>query len=282
MKKSIAFIIERANITPNIVLATSLLLSINLSLIGHIDWKAAVLSFFALLTFIVELRIMDEYKDYEKDKIANVTRPLPRGLITLPECLRLIHVFLFALWVYVFLAYIFFGPTPAICLAIVNIWLYLMYKEFFIGTNLANYALIYAITHQVIIIPVVFFIVALINPAMVFTLKSFGFSLLLFGSFFTYEVGRKLNPDADKVLKTYLGMYGPYKTTTILAVLLLIPLYGAYLLNAFYWELIPNLMVYSHLPFIILKPNYFKRIEGLIGLFLMYNMLFLAIKFLLG
>jgi uncharacterized membrane protein YiaA len=274
MKQSIAFIKERANIAPNIILAISLLLSINLTLIGHIDWKAAILSFFALLTFIIELRIMDEYKDYEKDKIANVTRPLPRGLITLPECLRLIYVFLFALWLYALLAYFFFGPTPAIWLAIVNIWLYLMYKEFFIGTNLSNYALLYAITHQIIIIPVVFFIVGLINPAFVFTEKSFGFALLLLGSFFTYEVGRKLNPAADKVLKTYLSMYGPYKTSIILAVLLAIPLYGAYLLNAFYWELIPSLMVYAHLPFIIIKPDYYKKTEGMIGLFNVQHAIF--------
>jgi hypothetical protein len=160
--------------------------------------------------------------------------------------------------------------------------LYLMYKEFFVGTNLSNYPLIYAVTHQIIIIPLVFFIVSLINPELVYSSKSIGFSLLLLGSFFTYEVGRKLNPAADKVLKTYLSMYGPYITALILAVLLIIPLYGAYLVNAFFWELYPVLIIYAHLPLIIIKPNYFKKIEGLIGLFLIYNMLFLAIKFLIG
>ena len=282
MKKSIAFIYERANIVANIILAFSMLLSINLILTGHINWKVSILSFFTLLTFIIELRIMDEYKDYEKDKIANTTRPLPRGLITLPECLKLIYYFLAALCFYALIAYLLFGHAPALWLMAVNLWLYLMYKEFFIGTNLSNYPMIYAITHQIIIIPVVFFIVALINPELVYSIKSLGLALLLLGSFFTYEVGRKLNPNADKILKTYLGMYGPNKTIFILSILLLIPLYGSYLLNAFYWELIPVLIVYAHLPFIILKPDYFKKTEGIIGLFLIYNMIFLAIKFLIG
>jgi hypothetical protein len=263
MKNSIVFIYERANIVANIIIAVFMLLSINWILTGHMDWSASFLSFFTILTFIIELRIMDEYKDYEKDKIANITRPLPRGLFAL-------------------LAFLLFGAQPALWLIVVNIWLYLMYKEFFVGTNLSNYPLIYAVTHQIIIIPLVFFIVSLINPELVYSSKSIGFSLLLLGSFFTYEVGRKLNPAADKVLKTYLSMYGPYITALILAVLLIIPLYGAYLVNAFFWELYPVLIIYAHLPLIIIKPNYFKKIEGLIGLFLIYNMLFLAIKFLIG
>ncbi|MBC7538701.1 MAG: UbiA family prenyltransferase [Bacteriovorax sp.] len=282
MKNSIVFIYERANIIANIIIAVFMLLSINWTMTGHMNWSASLLSFFTILTFIIELRIMDEYKDYEKDKIANTTRPLPRGLITLQECLKLIYLFLGALWLFALLAFLLFGTQPALWLIVVNIWLYLMYKEFFVGTNLSNYPLIYAVTHQIIIIPLVFFIVSLINPELVYSLKTVGFSLLLLGSFFTYEVGRKLNPAADKVLKTYLSIYGPYITALILAVLLIIPLYGAYLLNAFFWELYPVLIIYAHLPLIIIKPNYYKKIEGLIGLFLIYNMLFLAIKFLIG
>ena len=282
MKKSISFIYERANIIANIILAISMLASLNLILIGRIDWPACLLGFFTLLTFIIELRLMDEYKDYEKDKIANKTRPLPRGLISLPDCLKLIYLFLGALWFYSILAFYFFGSTSAIWLAIVNIWLYLMFKEFFVKNNLSNYPLVYAITHQIIIVPVVFFIVSMIDPNLVFSSKSFGFSLLLLGSFFTYEVGRKLNPDSDKVLKTYLYMYGPYKTMLILAVLLLIPLSGSYLLGAFYWEIYPVLLIYAHIPLIKIKPDYYKKTEGLIGLFLIYNMIFLTIKFYLG
>lgn len=277
MNKRVQLIVERANLIPNFIVCSSILISLNLLLQEGIKWKASLLGFITILTFVIELRLMDEYKDYEKDKIANKTRPLPRGLISLDECLQMIYGFLFALFVFAALAFVYFGPTAGICLLIVNVWLYLMYKEFFVGSELANYPLIYAITHQIIIIPLLFFLTALMNPALIFSSTSIGFALVLLGSFFTYEVGRKLNPAADKILKTYLVMYGEVKTATILAVLLLIPLYGAYLMHLFLWELIPTLLLYAHLPLIKIKPDYFKKIEGLIGLFLIYNMIYPAI-----
>ncbi|NCA18046.1 MAG: hypothetical protein EBS90_13565, partial [Betaproteobacteria bacterium] len=39
------------------------------------------LSMLGILLFFFELRLMDEWKDFEKDKVAHPARPLPRGLI---------------------------------------------------------------------------------------------------------------------------------------------------------------------------------------------------------
>jgi 4-hydroxybenzoate polyprenyltransferase len=279
MKRKLTFIIERANIVPNILLCSFILLSLNLLLKGVINFPASLLGFLSLFTFIIELRLMDEYKDYEKDKIANPTRPLPRGLISLPECLGMIYLFLGALWIFALSAALLFNWKAGLFQALVNIWLYLMYKEFFVGKNLSNHPLTYATTHQIIIVPILFFIVALIDPTQIFSHITFGLSFILLGSFYTYEVGRKLNPNADKILKTYLVEYGPEKTVLILSFLVLLPLYGAFLLNSLLWELIPSIILYANLSLIILKPNNYKKVEGLIGLYLLYNMIWPAIRF---
>ena len=66
-----------------------------------------------------------------------------------------------------------------------------MYKEFFMEKTLGKSPIIYAITHQVIIVPVCLFAISIPFSNLVFTQKSLGFCLLVLSSFFTFEVGEK-------------------------------------------------------------------------------------------
>jgi hypothetical protein len=47
----------------------------------------------------------------------------------------------------------------------------------------------------------------LLSQTWVFTAQSFGYCLIVLSSFFTFEVGRKMDPNAHEILGTYLVHY---------------------------------------------------------------------------
>src|SRR5262249_17923845 len=88
---------------------------------------SAVVAFVSIFLFFLQLRIADEWKDFEDDARFRAYRPVPRGVVTLEE-LRAIGLggalvqFALALWSG-------FGLVPLLLL----VWAYmgLMTKEFF-------------------------------------------------------------------------------------------------------------------------------------------------------
>ena len=73
---------ERFPLVTYLLLVGGITLSAQLLHSSAIDWKGFGVASVALLLFFAELRLMDELKDYEKDKIAHPGRPLPRGLVS--------------------------------------------------------------------------------------------------------------------------------------------------------------------------------------------------------
>jgi 4-hydroxybenzoate polyprenyltransferase len=230
-----------------------------------------------MLVFITELRFMDELKDYEKDKIAHPTRPLPRGLITVGQVRNLIIIFFSLLCLLSFLSAVIFNPLSGILLGIVTIWLFLMYKEFFIEEVLNKSPIFYAITHQIIIVPLILFLIAITNPEEVFSGKNYAFAALILSSFFTFEVGRKMDPNAHTILGTYLVHYKTTKTHILIVALASLGLIGGILLNHMLWVLIPFILILITQVRVLKNEKIFKDLEGIIALNLIYNMWFLAI-----
>ena len=174
-------------------------------------WGAATIAAAGAFLFFAVLRIMDEYKDYEKDKVAHPHRPLPRGLIA-PEqvavAVKGLAVAMLLLSVAVGLA----NRPAGISYLLVTGYLWLMYREFYVGAWLANRPLLYAASHQVIILPLSYFCVLAGNPDAWRHLQPAFLGITVLGTFFTYEICRKLDPSAHPLLQTYLSHYGPAKT----------------------------------------------------------------------
>lgn len=109
-------------------------------------WTAAVVAFVTALTFFLQLRIADEFKDIEEDTRYRPYRAVPRGLVSLRE-LGWVFAFcavgqiLLALWLY-----------PPLILLLSITWLYLagMCKEFFAREWLKSRPLIYLWSHMLI------------------------------------------------------------------------------------------------------------------------------------
>ena len=183
------------------------------------DFKI-LFSFFGLFIFFNVLRMMDEYKDYHKDVVAHPTRPLPRGLIDLKEFKVGINIGIALMLIFNFALYIFGLKTSFYLYSLVVIHLWLMYKEFYVGDWLNQYPLFYAITHQLILITLMLFSLSTIrNQGDAFHTADWVYSLSVLFSFFTYEVCRKLDPNAHELLKTYRYTYGLGGVLAIVGVL---------------------------------------------------------------
>ena len=217
MYKWLQYSKERYPLAIYLVLSSGFSLSSNYMSFDTFIVLPFVLSLLGTLLFFFELRLMDELKDYDKDKIANPKRPLPRGLLTPGQVKRAIRNILWGMIGFSFLLFAALNVYAGICYFLLTGYLFLMYKEFFISKWLNNKILIYAASHQLILIFLCAFTVSCFSP--VFTEKSFYYSFLVLFSFFSYEVCRKLDPNSHPLLKTYLSVFGITKTFALVFVL---------------------------------------------------------------
>lgn len=272
------FIKERLPVIPNFILAFGLMLSAAALTGESARLFPTVFGALALFLFVSELRFMDEIKDVEKDIIANPDRPLPRGAIEQKQVGLLITGSGALLCLFAAVSAAIFTPTSGALLGVSIIWLYLMYKEFFVGDWLSSRPLLYAITHQIVIFPLCLFAVSLYEPAAALEPAAFAFGALILSAFFSFEVGRKLDPSSHEILKTYLFQYGPKVVIAFLICLQTLAAASAFLLGAFWWVAVPAILILISLPKLLSAPREFKKLEGLISLNLIYIVWVLAIK----
>ncbi len=183
---------------------------------GSVVSHHALAAFIGLMVFFAMLRMMDEVKDYQKDKVANPTRPLPRGLLDVNVVKGVILNTVLGMLGYALLLALVYSWQAGVVYLFLTGWLWLMYKEFYSGTWLEERQILYAITHQFILVPVTLLPIVLTSPEALFQTIPWQFAGLIVGSFFTYEVCRKLNPNAHPLLHTYRQMYGVKKVFLII------------------------------------------------------------------
>jgi 4-hydroxybenzoate polyprenyltransferase len=111
------------------------------------DWRAVLVAYLTALLFFLQLRIADEFKDFEEDTRYRPYRPVPRGLVTLRELG----------WLGVGTAVVQLGLAiwlePSLVLLLAGVWLYLvlMSKEFFAAAWLKARPITYVLSHMVIV-----------------------------------------------------------------------------------------------------------------------------------
>jgi 4-hydroxybenzoate polyprenyltransferase len=113
---------------------------------GWPGWQPLVVAFVTSFTFFLQLRIADEFKDFEEDARHRPYRPVQRGLVTLRELGVLFAIgavvqLLLALWL---------NPRLLPLLAITWVYLAAMSKEFFVGDWLRPRYVLYMLSHMVI------------------------------------------------------------------------------------------------------------------------------------
>src|SRR5688572_8933690 len=114
-----------------------------------------VVAFVTCFLFFLQLRIADEFKDFEEDSQFRPYRPVPRGLVTLRE---LGWIFVLAALTQLALA-LWLAPRMALLLLVPWIYLAAMTKEFFLRDWLKARPITYLWTHM-LIMPLVDFYAA--------------------------------------------------------------------------------------------------------------------------
>lgn len=172
--------------------------------------------------FMLQLRMSDEIKDFDKDKIAYPDRILSAGIINLSH----VRFVLYTVVALQFALNTFLGVPSLVMLAILQVYGYLMAKEFFAKDFLEKKIGIYLISHQIILIPL------MIYSALPFSelsaLMNFKLTLIpllyLCVPYTVYELSRKTwspdreNPHAD----SYTKFWGINKTLLIESILAIV------------------------------------------------------------
>lgn len=167
-------------------------------------WKPCVVAFVTSLLSFLQLRIADEFKDFEEDSKYRPYRPVPRGLITLRD---LACVWVGCIAVQLALC-LWLSPRILWLLAATWIYLGLMTKEFFARRWLKARPVIYMVSHMAIMPLVDFYATACDWVSVGNARPPAALVWFLVVSFFNgmvVEIGRKIRlpQDEERGVETY-------------------------------------------------------------------------------
>ena len=228
-----------------------------------IDWGLLAAGTAGIFGLLVLMRLGDELKDFEKDRVIHPERPLPRGLLTVAQARR---GMLFVSVLLVLLAAVgsfYWTGLGGLLLALAVGYVWLMYREFFIGHGLAREPMLYALTHQLVVFPLYGWVGAFALEDLLASHEYRAWLLYNFGASMAFEICRKLDPRAHRLQGTYLHHYGARTTAAIVSVFVSISI-GAGVAAGHQWWLLPvQVPLLLSLLLLPLKPGRFKVIEGL-------------------
>ena len=169
---------------------------------------SVVVAFVTAFLFFLQLRIADEFKDFEEDSRYRPYRPVPRGLVSLRElgalgALAALVQLGLALWL---------KPALALLLGLTWTYLALMSKEFFVGEWLKKRHVLYMVSHMAII-PLVDFYATACDWLPAEGAAPRGLFWFVAASYFNgivIETGRKIRAPADEEhgVNTYSALWG--------------------------------------------------------------------------
>jgi 4-hydroxybenzoate polyprenyltransferase len=185
------------------------------------DWQAAFVAFLSSFLFFLQLRLADEFKDFEEDSAHRPYRPVPRGLVGLRDLAKVwsgcvvIQVGL-ALWL-----------SPRLFWLLLVTWAYLalMTKEFFFRAWLRAHPIIYMGSHMIIVPLIAFYATACdwVSAGDRAPGRLAWFLLVSFFNGMVIELGRKIRSPQDEEpgVETYSSLWGrPKAVLTWLGVLI--------------------------------------------------------------
>ncbi len=172
-------------------------------------WRQTLVAFATSFLFFLQLRLADEFKDFDEDRRYRPYRPIPRGLIKLRElafvwggCIGL--QLLLALWL-----------SSRLLPLLGVVWAYqmMMSKEFFVRGWLKQHAIVYMVTHMVIM-PLIFLYASACDwIAAGYMRPSRGVAWMAVANFsngMVIEMGRKIRAPGDEEhgVETYSLLWG--------------------------------------------------------------------------
>ena len=179
------------------------------------DVDTLLIAFVSTFIFFLQLRIADEFKDYDDDLAYRPYRPVQRGLVLLSDLRRIALAaaaiqILIVLWI-----------SPRLLLPLFLVWAYmlLMTKEFFVHNWIKRRPVIYLLSHMLIMPLIYFYITACDWKAADAAIPGDLVWLLGMGFFngIVIEIGRKIRSpqDEEQGVETYSALWGPARATLV-------------------------------------------------------------------
>ena len=226
MKRWMIFFNERSPLAPMLILSGVVCASTQYLSRHSLKWDAFALNTVFLATFLTLLRVMDEVKDVEKDKVIHPERPLARGLIPIGEARSFVKKTLVFLAALALVGEAISGVGSFLLLFTVLCG-WLMYKEFYAGEMLSKNLFVFAVSHQLIALPLYLGVIAMGSESRGLDEIGWAYAWLALGCSFSYELCRKLNAEAHPHTRNYVQVHGVRATLVGIVVAL-----GVILLNA--------------------------------------------------
>jgi 4-hydroxybenzoate polyprenyltransferase len=188
-----------------------------LSLIGAVGAGAVVtLAFF-------RMRLLDELKDLQIDRLGRPWRPLPRGLVSVSEVRTMARLAL----LFMTAGAAMLGPRAFAAYLLSAAFLILAGKDFFAASWLPPRPLLYALVHSPAV-PLLLFFTWAAQPAAVAT-PALGWLLMLgWATGLGMEIGRKIVAPAEErpFVETYSASLGRPRAVLLAAALLFVASMG--------------------------------------------------------
>ena len=199
-----------------------------------IIWYKFLPLFIIIFMFFFQLRITDEFKDYEEDLKYRPYRPVQRGVISLKA---LGKIGIATIIIQIILAHVI-NPKLIYFMLLVWFYMFLMTKEFFIKNWLTERILIYALSHVVIMIFITLVIVkgtgyileSHFLETLYLSVEKYGKNIFMgliplftlnYLNGIVLEIGRKTRraDEEEHGVQTYSKLWGKKKAVVILSLL---------------------------------------------------------------
>ncbi|WP_315343917.1 UbiA family prenyltransferase [Leptotrichia wadei] len=199
-----------------------------------IIWYKFLPLFIIIFMFFFQLRITDEFKDYEEDLKYRPYRPVQRGVISLKA---LGKIGIATIIIQIILAHVI-NPKLIYFMLLVWFYMFLMTKEFFIKNWLTERILIYALSHVVIMIFITLVIVkgtgyileSHFLETLYLSVEKYGKNIFIgliplfalnYLNGIVLEIGRKTRraDEEEHGVQTYSKLWGKKKAAVILSLL---------------------------------------------------------------
>ena len=247
-------------------------------------WKVWLVAGFITWLIFLHLRIFDDIKDAVSDRSAHPKRPLPRGLISLPEAggtaffLPALEIVLASL----------LGSKPLLALLPVTCYSLLMYREFFIGKWLRPHLTTYAVTHTLVSCFIALFIFSAVTgfSYSALPLPCWIFLPVNWMLFNLFEFARKTfsPPEENPLVPSYSNRFGAWGSALLSVSTAGLSVYPAFWLgklwqlsSQFFWGLgiLLGLFCLSALLYALIPRPFYARTFRLLGsaFLLFYNLL---------
>lgn len=271
MDRWFSYFFERMNPLSSLLVIAGISTStaiLDYSLFNPINFMASCLVWFFLMFLF---RIRNDLDNFDKDKVAYPERPLQRGLIQKKEAevvVKGLEGVLIFLGVAIFLYY---GTWSRLLVFVIGCYFWLIRHNFYLGKRLDQRPLAKTLACQGILLPMILLSISFSHPQDLLTGKTLSYTLLLFGSFFTFELCRKLNPLVHPAAQSLIHFFGFKKVFRFILVALFISTVGAFGFGAASYLVPLQFLIFVALIYMFKNPRRYAFVQMLANISLVVH-----------